>query len=625
MSFKRRRLFAFVALFLSLSVSLCFTSCKKDEQKGAQTDANGGVIPGNTDAIDDPVNVIPSTSDAQINHPKELFTDRDQKTDYDKSEAVYITLADNNSSCYSPVVQISGNTVTVKAEGTYVVSGSLSNGSLKIDATAEEKIHLILNGVSICCEDSAALEIKQADKVFITLEEGSVNTLSNKNGFTEPTSEEESNVDAVIFSKDDLTLNGAGTLTIDSIGGHGIVSKDDLIITGGSYTINADNHALSGKDRVCIKNGKFNLNAEKDAIHAENNEDTALGYLYIESGEYIIVANGDAISASATLQIDGGTYNISSGGGSAASANSTSDNPFQGPWGSGSTNSVNDESYKGVKSADNMAINGGTFTLDCADDGFHSGGALTWISANATVLSGDDGLHADDALCISGGTIDITKSYEGLEGTTIEILAGNISIVASDDGLNAAGGNDQSGMGGAMMRPDAFGGTSSSDAWLKIAGGILNVNAGGDGLDSNGSFYITGGETYVAGPTSGGNGLLDFGGTASITGGILIAYGGADMLQNFGTGSTQGSILCTSLSGASGSEISIKDKDGKVLASVTAKKSYRAIIISCPELEKGNTYTLCAGATGTEITLSSLIYGSGSGMGGGGARPGGRW
>ena len=232
-------------------------------------------------------------------------------------------------------------------------------------------------------------------------------------------------------------------------------------------------------------------------------------------------------------------------------------------------------------------------------------------------------MHADDTLSISSGTIDITRSYEGLEGAKVLISGGKISIVASDDGINAAGGSDQSGSGGFGFAPDSFGG--SGDYLIRISGGVVTVNASGDGIDSNGDIEVTGGELYISGPTSNGDGTIDCDGSATITGGIVVAAGSTGMAENFGTASTQGSIL-VNLSGSAGQTITLKDSDGNILASFTPAKAFGCVVVSAPGVAQGGTYTIAAGGASTTVTMESLIYGSGmggfGGMGGGMGDPG---
>ena len=452
-----------------------------------------------------------TTSSSSINEAdtSNMFSDRDKEVGYDESESVTISLADNSSSCESDAVSITENTITIKDEGTYILSGSLSDGMVIVEAEDTDKVQIVLNGASISNDQSAALYVRSADKVFVTTVSGTENTLEHSG--SSYTAIDENNIDAAIFSKSDLTLNGEGTLTVTAQEGHGIVSKDDLVLTSGTYVITSASHGLSGKDSVRIANGTYTIVSGKDGIHAQNKDDSSSGFVYLA----------------------GGTYTIS---------------------------------------------------------------------------AGDDGIHAASNVTISDGKIDITQSYEGIEGLSIDIAGGEISVLASDDGINAAGGNDSSSSEGFQSGDDQF--ASTEGAYIQISGGVLHVNASGDGIDSNGDITVSGGETYVSGPTNDGNGSLDYSGSAQITGGIFAASGSSGMSQNFDSSSTQG-VIMVNVDGQEGNTaISLLDSSSTELLSWTAEKQYSSIIISTPEIQQGETYTITAGTAEQSVTMDSLVYGS---------------
>jgi len=612
----------------------------------------------------------------------DMFTKRDLDASYDESECTAITLEDENSSCDSDAVTIDGQTVTITSEGTYFISGTLSNGSIVVDVEDSEKVQLVFENVSITNESGAAVYVRQADKVFLRLAEGSENKVVS-NGTT---TEDDSNIDGAIFAKGDLTINGTGTLTVTSAA-HGIVCKDDLVVTGGTYNISAEKQGLSGKDSVRIADGAFDITSGGDAIHSENADDETKGFVYVANGSFTLNADGDGISASYAVQLDDGTYEITAGGGSANAQNKNQmgdmgpgnmqDNGETPPDGgtppqmngqqnqdntdmqtnadstkventgmtaenlsavtrSGNTDAKNtetdssettntnstetesdsDTSTKGMKAISALQINGGTYNIDSADDSIHSNGYV-YINAGTLKLStGDDGIHADSTTDISDGTITISQCYEGLEGQTIDISGGVIDITASDDGLNAAGGNDSSnsnGPGGG----DVF--SADEDACINISGGEINIDATGDGIDSNGDLDVSGGTILVTGSANGGNSALDYNGTATITGGTVVAAGMSGMAQNFGADSSQGCMLINLRDTKSG-EITLTDADGKELISFTPSREYNSVVISCADLEEGATYTLNTGETATEVTLSSLVYSNGQSQSG---QPGG--
>lgn len=543
--------------------------------------------------------------------PGDNFSNRDLDFSYDETKSASILLKNNSATSDSASVKIDGSVITITGEGTYIVSGTLSDGMIVVEADKEDKIQLVLDAVTIHSDNSAPIYVKTADKVFITLAADSKNTLSNGGSFTQI---DENNIDAVIFSKEDLTLNGEGSLTIDSPAGHGIVSKDDLVITGGTYFITASSHGLSANDTLNVTSASLTVDAGKDGLHAENDEDTSLGNLFIESGNIVATASGDGLSASGTLTVLNGTFSLEIGGGSKNASSSTSNWGMGfGRWSSGSSNSSNDTSSKGIKATSDLAILGGVYTIDSADDGIHSNANVSISGGTFDIASGDDGFHADDNLSISGGVITISESYEGLEGHNIDITGGTISLYSSDDGLNAAGGNDQSGFGG-FRGNDIF--ASDADSYINISGGTLYVNADGDGIDSNGSLTVSGGETVIAGPTNSANGALDYASNATITGGIIVAAGASGMAVNFTSAKNQGVMMVSTGSQNAGSTITLTDSDGNVIFSWTAGKSYSSVVLSCPEIQKNKTYTLTIGSTIKEITMNDLIYGGSSGFGG---------
>ena len=588
-----------------ISLLLCIfllAGCADDPVSGS--DPSGAtIVPGDN-----------GTAQALLEDPASLFTDRDLSGTYDKAGAVTIRFEETAVSCDSGSVTVSGTTATITAAGTYILEGSCSNGAVAVQASKDDKVQLVLSGLTLSSETGAAIQVIQADKVFLTLAQGSGNTLSNGGSFA---SSGEDNVDGVIFSKEDLTLNGSGSLTVTSPAGHGIVSKDELTIAGGIYHITAASQGISGKDNVCIAAGSFTVSSGKDGIHAEHAEDASLGFVYIKDGTFTIDAQGDGISASSALQIDGGAYTIVTGGGSENGEDHTSsgwgDMPGGGghrpggrPGGRAATETTTEDSasIKGLKAATAMAVNGGTFNLDCADDAVHTNGNLAVTGGNFTIETGDDGFHADGSLTISGGTIAIKESYEGLEGLHITVAGGSIDITASDDGINAAGGTDESGFGGG--RGDQFGGGfgggmgggmgGASNGSVTITGGSIRMFAGGDGIDSNGTLTMSGGNVTVHGPTMGDTAVLDYDTTAIISGGTFIGTGAMNMAQTFSSSENQG-LISLSVGGnvPAGTRITLADPKGNVIIDVTPDQNFAIVILSSPDVKKGETYTVTVG------------------------------
>ena len=678
MSYRRKRLCALLgsAVILSMAVTACSGTAADSTDT---TESQQAVSTGDTLSYDD------------------MFTDRDLDVGYEESDSVKISLSDDSTTVSSGSsdnsstddtldgVTVDGNVITITSGGTYIISGTLSEGQLVVDAD-DEKVQLVLDNADITCATSAAIYVKSAGKTFITLAEGSENILMNTAEFE---AIDDNNIDAVIFSKDDLTLNGSGTLTINSENGHGIVSKDDLKITGGTYNITAASHALSGKDSVRIAEGTFNLVSGKDGIHSENTDDSSKGYVYIAGGEFTIDSTGDGIDASNIVQIDDGTFDITAGGGVENSTKTHEDNMMGGPGGgngpqmgeapsgeapdgnapsgeapdgnapsekpsgeapqggSGNNSSENSRSdnsssdretppekpdsntdqpagtdqaagtdqsesdtsdsdsasTKGIKADGRLYINGGTFTINSADDSVHSNSAVTINDGTYTLTTGDDGVHSGEALEINGGTITISESYEGLEGLTVTINDGDIDITSSDDGINAAGGTEEMGFG--VMGNDSTEDTSTDEMWMEINGGYIHVLAGGDGIDSNGDITVNGGEVYIDGPSDNGNSAIDYGDRSAcyINGGTVVAIGSSGMAEDISDDSDQQVMLVKLDSQKEAGEVTLTDSDGNEIITYTALKAYDCVIISAKDLEAGQTYTLTTSGTQTSVDL----------------------
>lgn len=354
------------------------------------------------------------------------------------------------------------------------------------------------------------------------------------------------------------------------------------IKSGGTYTITGS-----------ISNGKITVDTDENvklilkSVSIKNSDGAAIkckgtGTVIIEfQGENTLTSSGTedpaaTISSEGTLEILGdGSVKISSTG-------------------------------KGIKAETKLTVSSGIFDITSEDDALHTNGSMQISGGTYTVSTGDDAFHADVALTVDDGKITVSKCSEGLEAVTVTVNGGDISITASDDGINANNSNGSSVPG------------NVGDGALTITGGKVYVNSGGDGLDSNGSISISGGEIYVDGPTSSADGAIDCDGAIKITGGTLIAVGASGMAQN-ATEVTQPSVLMN-LSGNYSGELSF--------GGITYKpsKSYQSVLISSPNLKTGETYTLTIGGqTVRTVEVSSNIAGDqGGGMGGmgGGMRGG---
>ncbi|SFG97651.1 protein of unknown function [Desulfotomaculum arcticum] len=536
------------------------------------------------------------------------YSDRDLAGTWDAEAATKISLNGSSMAVSGSGATASGGTLTITAAGVYVLSGTLTHGQIVVDAADSDKVQLVLDGVSITCPDSAPVYVKQADKVFLTLAGGSKNTVTDGAAYTIPDGEDEPN--AAIFSKSDLTINGAGALTVTANYNNGIASKDDLVITDGTITVTAVNDGLRGRDSVAIHDGAFVINAAQgDGIQSNNDEDTEKGWVSIDGGTFDITSGNDGIQAETVLQITDGEVTTKTGGGSANASTDSKGNerPGRGGWDNqtapaaaedSADSSDSTASAKGVKAGTAVYVTGGNINIDSSDDSVHSSGDVIISAGTVTLASGDDGIHADSSLVVDGGAIDISQSYEGLEGTNITVNGGNIHITAKDDGINAAGGNDGSAPGGrpGENNDTVENGSDGDSTFIRITGGYVVVNANGDGIDANGSLYVDGGMVLVNGPTNNGNGSLDYDGVAEITGGTIVAAGSSGMAQNFSDSSSQNSLLVAYSSGQkAGTLVTLLDESGKTILSFAPAKDYQSIVISTLKLEQGKTYTLYSG------------------------------
>lgn len=410
-----------------------------------------------------------------------MFTSRDYDASYDESTATKIQLGED--------------TIRITEEGVYILSGTLDNGQIIVELPAQDKVQLVLDQVTIHSASSAPIYIKSGDKVFITLAPSSTNLLSVSGAYEQI---DDNNVDGVIFSKSDLTFNGTGSLSIQATYGHGIVGKDDVVFTGGTYHIAAQDHGICGNDSIRIADGVFHINSGKDGMQADHDDDPTLGYVYISNGSYSIHAQQDGISASSTLQIDGGDFSIASGGGFEQVLNIITKG--EGPGNIPQVTDTLTESMKGLKGMTILLMDG-IFQISSYEDAIHANDELLIHGGEFHILSGDDALHADHTVTIYDGTIVVEDAYEGIEGIYVVIRGGDITLNVLDDAINA----------------------SETDGSITIEGGTIFLIASGDGVDSNGDFFMSGGTLVIdSNPIySGGDGAIDITGSTQITGGSI--------------------------------------------------------------------------------------------------------
>ncbi len=566
-----------IAVTLSAAMlAFLFTGCKNEKPVAPQSGTQS-----NTNTTSPTVQVDFAQTDA------DLFSNRDLRQDYDTAGAVQIQLNSTSASCSSPAVSIDGSDISINQEGTYIFTGTLKDGCVTINAGEQDKVQLVLNGASITSSNTPAIYAVEGDKVFLTAADGTENTIANGGNYIN------AETDATIFARMDLTVNGSGKLTVNAPAGNGITCKDDLAITAGALTINSGNHGLDANDSIRIAGTALSIKAGKDGIHAENNDDDALGFVYISSGTFSIEAEGDGISAGTTMQINDGTFTVK-------------------------TKGSQSDSTKGIKAGTDLLLSAGTYAIDTADDAIHAGNGLI-NGGTYQITSGDDAIHADESLQITNGSITIQQCYEGLEAHHVTVSGGDINMTCTDDGINAAGGNDSSGTQGGRDpmepgarpgRPEGPGGHggpggpgAAGDGSVTISGGTLNIISSGDGIDANGTLTITGGKTTVTGPVQGDTATLDYDVSGGINGGTFIGTGGAGMAQTF-SNSQQGVISVSVGNQPAGTSITLTDAEGNTIVSHTPSLPFAVVIISTPEMVKGAEYTITIGDLSESFTAS---------------------
>lgn len=588
-----------IALTLMLALSAC-SSPGSTEESATVTETAGAAVEStlaSTDTLTDSTETVA----AEIPVNGETHDDAADYT-WDAAEEITVQLNEDSITAGSPDVVIDGSTATITAAGTYRLSGSLSDGQVIVETEDEDTVRLILDSVEITSASSAPIYISKADKTILVLAEGSVNTITDGSSYVlaDPESDEPN---AAIFATSDLTITGTGSLEVNGNYNDGIATKDGLILAAGGITVSAVDDGIRGKDYVYVKEGGITVTAQGDGIKSDNDTDTSKGFITIDLGRIEVTSGGDAISAQTNVLVSGGELILDAGGGSDA---------------------VIDEnlSAKGIKGGSSVTIANGIVTIDSADDSLHSNNSITINNGVVTLSSGDDGMHADTALTINAGDVRVLKSYEGIESAVITLNNGSVKVNASDDGINVSGGVDGSGMlpgghpfggkqgpGGPPPGQDTF--NYTGDYYLYINGGLISVDAGGDGIDSNGAIEMTNGIVIVNGPTQDMNGALDYMGGFKMKGGFLVTAGSAGMAQAPDSSSSQNSLLLNLTSAQqAGTTIHIQDSSGKDILTFTPAKAYQSITYSSPYLVTGETYTVFLGGTAQGEDMDGLYESS---------------
>ena len=584
-----------------------------------------------TDTQTDADTTVESETDTEIVTATDTETqtesDTDASTDTETlQEGIYLK-GSYAVTGYSNVT-IDERTVIITEPGTYSVYGEITDGQIIVNVDKEAypdgKVELELNGVTMTNSSDSPIYVEAVDdECVISVKKGTVNTITDGENYTNADGKA-----AAIYACDDIKIKGKGTLIVNGKCDEGIACKNDIKIWNGTVIVNAVGDAIRGKDSVRIGDPDdtdfSNLNVSvssstEDGIKSTNDEDEGKGFIRISGGNVTVYARYDGIKAEQALEINGGDITVNTYEGYSATRIATDSD------GNDSAKALKcvglydaDDNYL---SAGTIDLNGGTITIDSSDDAVHCSGTLTVNGATLNIKTGDDGLHSDSDLYIKSGLVEVLSSYEGVEGENIYIEGGTVYVVASDDGLNAAGGDGSGemnpggwGQGGPGGRGGFNGGgtsATSTDYMITISGGYVVANADGDGIDSNGSISITGGTTVVYGTTAGGNGIIDIGDsrdcTFTVSGtGILFGVGTSDMFVAPTSGSY---IKNTSLNASANSYVAVKDSSGNILSVIKTPKAARALIY-CNGNTNVNTCSVITGSTYTG-TLDSYGYSTG--------------
>ncbi|OCI31523.1 carbohydrate-binding domain-containing protein [Oerskovia enterophila] len=680
------------AVLTATLTAAALVGCSADA--GESTSATTSDAASATNASSAVAGLTPEEAMAANAEPHSSGAD-DEDLAWDESEEVAISLDGDSAQADGDGVSVDGSTVMITQAGTYRVTGDLTDGQLVVASSGDGVVRLVLDGASVTSSTTSALVVDDAASAVVVLADDSANHLEATGAAVDADGDGSTDEpDGALFSSADLTIGGTGSLDVVSASTDGIVSKDGLVIAGGTLTVDAADDGVRGKDYLVVTgDASVTVDAVADGLKATDADDETMGYVAVLGGTVDLTAGDDGIQAETDAIVSDATVTIAAAGGAGAEV-------------------AEDASAKGIKGDVGVVVGGDAdVRVDAADDGLHSNGAVSVSGGDITLASGDDGVHADGDVTVADGNLTVTESVEGLEGATITLAGGDVDITSSDDGVNAAGGTSstsdtaagttqdgtapQGAPAGDGEMPDDFtppadgempampdgaapgdgtageppampdgemldgaapggqaggqggapGGESADtgDYWLKITGGTLVVDAGGDGLDSNGTIEITGGTTVVQGPTNAGNGALDTAGAFTVSGGTLLAAGSSGMAVAPDTDSSQGWVAANlDQTATAGTVVHVLSDDGTTLVSYEVTKDTQNIVYSSPELTTGATYVVQAGGTlgspdttglssdgssdgATQVataTAGEFAGGGTGGMGGGGRRPG---
>ena len=441
------------------------------------------------------------------------YKNKDLATSYVPGDCTSIVFSDNDVKVVGKETEISkaDGRVTVKIikKGDYLISGSCSNGQIIVEAGNEKDVRLILNGVNLTCTDSAPIYEKQCDKMVITLADGSENVLSDTSEYIYDNVEKQQ-PDSVIFAKDDLVINGNGTLKVNSVYMEGIHSTDSVKLISGNINVNSGDNGVRGKEGVIIKGANLAVTSKGDSIRTTYSDNTSLGYVIIEGGNITLNSAKDGIQATGHIQITGGTLNIKTDGGF-TQADEDADT----------------KSSKGIKSENNIYITDATLNINTTDDGIKNGGNLILAGGSVSINSEDDALKSDGSIVLTNCDLNVLKSKEGMKGKNVYIGKANVNVISESDGIKASSKGDSGDDKVRAGDEDAF--SFDSDIYVAVISGTINIKAGSDCIDSDGNLFIAGGTITIDSPKIAENNGISYDGNAYVTGGSVVATGVGDI------------------------------------------------------------------------------------------------
>lgn len=505
----------------------------------------------------------------------ENITGSEESSDYELSlsEATTITLNENTVSVNGNGATAKDSKVTITTKGTFIISGTLSNGQIVVKTDDTEAVKLVLDGVNVTNTATSPLFVDKAVKVILFLNDSTINTFTDGTSYSDISEGQ----NAAVYSQAYMAITGKGNLNVTGKYKDGISGKDGLVIKSGNINVSAADDGIRGKDYLHIYSGNFKITSGGDGLISDNENAESVGIVRIEDGVFDIVSGGDGISAASTLTTLSGTYKITSGGGSSKTVSSTL-------------------SAKALKAAGSVTV-AGTFDISAAEDAIHSDTDVTINGGSFKISAADDGIHATANIVINSGDIEITKSIEGIEAKFITYNTGNITVTSRDDCSNSTNG----------MRTEANDGSHTY-----INGGTLIFSAeNGDPLDSNGNITMKGGTVVIHGPSRQPEVPIDYNGTFNLNGGFFIASGNAsNMTQAPSTSSAQKSVRLFFRSNVTvGTLCNIQDENGNTLVTFKPERSYSAILFSSAEIISGKTLKVYTGGTSTGTTSAGLYNG----------------